>query len=429
MSGTQAFEVRNLVFASGERFPVLIDGDAGVPDFEVTLYVLTQLRSRNLSASTLTAATRSVMFGCQVLDYMGVSLQKRIDQGKLLELGEVDQLVDIFFWTQQRLRQALTQPIQESAPRRVLNFESVRKTVSVVNDTQTINADTAATRLLYFRDFLKWRADRSLFALATTHQNYQGLSSAKEFMFAAINARMPKGPAKNDLDARQGLSSEETLLLLETVKIDSEKNPWKSEFIRVRNRLIVHLLLNLGLRKGELLGIKVADMNLAKNELTVHRRADDFEDPRSIQPNAKTNARILYVDQEVASALHTYVVKFRRAVGGAKRHPFLFVANGSGAPMSIAALDVVFSDIKNKFPSGFDRLSPHILRHTWNDKFSEVMDKHGIGEAKEEEARSYAMGWKSGSGTAKVYTRRHVRKKANEVSLELQARFSSLDKQ
>ena len=248
-------------------------------------------------------------------------------------------------------------------------------------------------------------------------------------MVGAINARMPKGSAKNDLDARQGLSSEETVLLLKSVKLDSDQNPWKSEFIRVRNRLIVHLLLNLGLRKGELLGIKVGDMNLEKNELTIHRRADDFEDPRSIQPNAKTNARILYVDQELASALHAYVVKYRQAVSGARRHPFLFVANGSGAPMSIAALDVVFSDIKDKLPSKFERLSAHILRHTWNDKFSEVMDKHGVGEAKEEEARSYAMGWKSGSGTAKVYTRRHVRKKANEVSLELQARLSSLDKQ
>lgn len=429
MSGTQAFEVRNLVFASGERFPVLVDGDAGVPDFDVTLYVLTQLRSRNLSASTLTAATRSVMFGCQALDYMGVSLQKRVDQGKLLEIGEIDQLVDIFFWTQERLRQALQRPNQSSIPKRVIRLEAVRKSAPSLENSKIIGADTAATRLLYFRDFLRWRVDRSLFALSPTHQNYQGLRSAKDFMISAINARIPKGSPRNDLDARQGLSPEETLLLLESVKIDSDKNPWKSEFIRVRNRLIVHLLLNLGLRKGELLGIKVADMNLAKNELTVHRRADDFEDPRSIQPNAKTNARILYVDQELASALHAYVVKYRQAVGGAKRHPFLFVANGSGAPMSIAALDVVFSDIKNKFPSGFEHLSPHILRHTWNDKFSEVMDRNGIEEAKEEEARSYAMGWKSGSGTAKMYTRRHVRKKANEVSLELQARFSSLDKQ
>lgn len=429
MSGTQAFEVRNLVFASGERFPALIDAETGVPDFEVTLYVLTQLRARNLSASTLTAATRSVMFGCQVLEYMGVDLQNRINQGKLLDLGEFDQLVDSFFWTQEKLRQALSQPTRESAPNRVLSLESVRKSRPVVDSSQIINADTAATRLLYFRDFLKWKVDRSLFALATTHKNYQGLNSAKEFMVDAINARMPKGSSKNDLDARQGLSSEETALLLESVKLNSDQSPWKSEFVRVRNRLIVHLLLNLGLRKGELLGIKVGDMSLEKNELTIHRRADDVEDPRSMQPNAKTNARILYVDQELASALHAYVVRFRQAVGGARRHPFLFVASGSGAPMSIAALDVIFSDIKNKFPSRFERLSAHILRHTWNDKFSEVMDKHGVGEAKEEEARSYAMGWKPGSDTAKVYTRRHVRKKANEVSLELQAQFSSLDKQ
>ena len=245
----------------------------------------------------------------------------------------------------------------------------------------------------------------------------------------AINARMPRNANKNDLDARQGLSFEETTQLLESVKLDAELNPWKGEFVRVRNRLIVHLLLNLGLRKGELLGIKVSDVNLEKNEVTIYRRADDVEDPRSIQPNAKTKARILPIDQELAQALHIYVVKYRRTFSGARKHPFLFVANGTGAPLSIAAIDVVFSDIKNKSPSAFNRLSAHILRHTWNDKFSEVMDKQGIGEAKEEEARSYAMGWKPGSGTAKVYTRRHVRQKANEASLALQARFSSLEKQ
>lgn len=357
MPGNQALQVRNLVFVSGERFPALINRDTGVPDFEVTLYVLTQLRTRNLSASTLTASTRSVMFGLQVLEYMGVDLQNRINQGKLLEPGEFDCLINSFFWTQEKLRQALSQSTEKPAPNRVLSLESVRQSAPAVDNSHTINADTAATRLLYFRDFLKWKVDRSLFALAATHENYQGLTSAKEFMVGAINARMPKGSAKNDLDARQGLSSEETVLLLESVKLDSDQNPWKSEFIRIRNRLIVHLLLNLGLRKGELLGIKVGNMNLERNELTVHRRADDFEDPRSIQPNAKTNARMLYVDQELASALHAYVVKYRQAVSGARRHPFLFVANGSGAPMSIAALDVVFSDIKDKLPSKFERLS------------------------------------------------------------------------
>lgn len=427
MSCTQAFEVRHLVFASGERFPVLIDRDTGVPDFDATLYVLTQLRTRNLSMSTLTAATRSLMFGCQVLEYMGVDLEKRINEGKLLDIGEFDSLIDKFYWTKEKLRQALCLSTKKPAPNRVLSLESVRKSAPVVDNSQTINPDTAATRLLYFRDFLKWKVDRSLFALTTNNKNHQSLTAAKELMIGALNARKPKGCANSDLDARQGLSSEETVLLLETVKLNSDQNPWKSEFIRVRNRLIVHLLLNLGMRKGELLGIKVGDVNLEKNELTIHRRADDIEDPRTIQPNTKTNARILSLDREMASALHSYVVNYRQAVGEAKRHPFLFVANGSGAPMSISSLDMVFSDIKNKSPSKFERLSAHILRHTWNDKFSEVMDKRGIGETKEEEARSYAMGWKSGSGTAKVYTRRHVRKKANEASLEIQSRFSILD--
>ena len=280
MLGAHAFEVRNLVFASGERFPALISVDTGMPDFEVTLYVLSQLRSRNLSASTLTAATRSVMFGLQVLEYMGVNLQNRINHGKLLELGEFDRLMDCFFWNQEKLREALSQSREIPVPNRVRRLESVRKSAPAVDNSQTVNAETSATRLLYFRDFLKWKVDRSLFALATTHENYQRLTLAKEFTMGAINARMPRNANKNDLDARQGLSFEETTQLLESVKLDAELNPWKGEFVRIRNRLIVHLLLNLGLRKGELLGIKVGDVNLEKNELTIYRRADDVEDPR-----------------------------------------------------------------------------------------------------------------------------------------------------
>lgn len=429
MLQTQYYQIRNLVFVSGERFPALINGETGIPDFDATLFILFQFRSRALSTSTMTAASSAVAFGSQMLEYVGVDLQTRINQGKLLEQGEFNQFIDGFYWTQEKLRQVLNKSSKISASNHAISIEAARKPVAATDNSHTVNAKTVETRLLYFRDFLSWKVDRCLFALATSHETFKSLSYAKEILIAAINARLPRTASKNDLDARQGLSDEETLFLLESVKLDFEQNPWKSKFIRIRNRMIVHLLLNLGLRKGELLGIKIGNINLAKNEITIHRRADDIDDPRHIQPNAKTKARILYIDQELGSALHTYIVKFRLAVGNARRHPFLFVANGSGAPMSIASLDAVFLDIKKKFPSKFERLSPHILRHTWNDKFSEVMDKQAIDEAQEEEARSYAMGWKSGSGTAKIYTRRHVQRRANEASLELQALFSSLDKQ
>jgi integrase len=187
--------------------------------------------------------------------------------GSYLTWGELDRLVDSFSWTQKKLRRVLVKSAMASIPRRVFSLESVRKSAPAMDDSQSINAETVATRLLYFRDFVKWKIDRSLYALSIDHENYLRLRDAKDRALVTINTRIPKGFSKSDLLARQGLSAEEISLLLEVVKLDSICNPWKSEFIRVRNRLIVHLLLSLGLRKGELLGIKIGDMNLEKNEL------------------------------------------------------------------------------------------------------------------------------------------------------------------
>lgn len=90
--------IRSLVFASGERFPLIAASDTGVPDFEITFYVLTQLRSRNLLTSTITVANRAIMFGLQLLAQMRVDLQERIYYGRLLETGELERLVDGFSW-------------------------------------------------------------------------------------------------------------------------------------------------------------------------------------------------------------------------------------------------------------------------------------------------------------------------------------------
>ncbi|MFZ6719115.1 hypothetical protein [Undibacterium sp. Ji49W] len=96
--------IRNLVFASGERFPLIIANDTGVPNFEITFYVLTQLRSRNLSTSTITVASRAIMFVLQLLAQMRVDLQERIYKGRLLEAGELERLIDGFSWPYEHLR-------------------------------------------------------------------------------------------------------------------------------------------------------------------------------------------------------------------------------------------------------------------------------------------------------------------------------------
>src|SRR5450830_253338 len=86
-------KVRNLIFQSGERFPLLLNRETGVPHFEATLFVLNELRSLNRASATLLQATRAVMVALQVFDYLKVDLSARFDEGRVLEVGEVESLV------------------------------------------------------------------------------------------------------------------------------------------------------------------------------------------------------------------------------------------------------------------------------------------------------------------------------------------------
>ena len=92
--------------------------------------------------------------------------------------------------------------------------------------------------------------------------------------------------------------------------------------------------------------------------------------------------------------------------------------------MSLACLNKIFKILRLNCEALPDDLSPHTLRHTWNELFSDAVDKHGVSPELEQKIRSRMMGWSETSGMAKVYNQRHIRKKATEVSLEMQGRIS-----
>jgi integrase len=89
----------------------------------------------------------------------------------------------------------------------------------------------------------------------------------------------------------------------------------------------------------------------------------------------------------------------------------------------LSALNKVFVVLRRKCPDLPDDLSPHVIRHTWNDHFSEIMDRRRVSEETEKKMRSRLMGWSETSGTAAAYTRRHVQRKAREASLALQKKL------
>lgn len=70
------YQVKTVLMASGERFPMLLEA-SGLPMWEPTVYVLTELRARNRAANTIENTLRALMVFHVFLQQRGINLSQR----------------------------------------------------------------------------------------------------------------------------------------------------------------------------------------------------------------------------------------------------------------------------------------------------------------------------------------------------------------
>lgn len=418
---SKRYRVKKLRFQSGERFSMLIEVDTGIPLWSPTVFVVSELRATNLASATLEQATRALLVVHQVLDHLGINVEQRLKEGRLLNVSELDALAELAGATQKEI-DALPMPEEASlCIPKVRSLEKVRMRSKPAESKPQVAAQTKAVRLMYIRNYFAWLGRRRLLGIDSRQQEFQALSAQVLQVVGHLNARISSSKRNNDLDARQGVSSEVQARILEVTRPDSPENPWKNEHVRIRNQLIVRWFLALGLRKGEFLGIKLEDINLREGEVRVNRRADSPEEHRRNEPKTKGKARALALGDELAELTRAYVHGPRRAIDGARKNPFLVVATGTGKPLTMSAVSKLFVELRRKVSGLPEELCPHVLRHTWNDSFSDFADKARMSPEEELLIRKQQMGWSDRSKMAAVYTRRHTRRKTNEASLAMQA--------
>lgn len=418
------YHVRTVTLSSGERLPVLLDRN-GLPMFDPTIFVLTEARGRNLASNTIGIILRSVMTFHVFLDARDIDINARLDRGDLLSLSEVEDLTRL---CRSPLAQLAALPsASENTVSRVVSLEKVRTRIQKFSPTE-VDPDVAASRLRYIRMYLVWLAAQRQSRNGSTPSLAARLSDQSKLVADAIDARIPHKSERNTLGQREGVSDEVVSELLRITDPRSPDNPWQDLHTRYRNALLIRWLLYLGLRIGEVLGVRTSDIAVYHKEITIHRRADDPDDPRRYQPQTKTRARVLPISETLLTETQAYILNHRSLLPRAKKHSFLFVASRTGQPMTLATVGKLFKVLREKCPSLFEGLSGHVLRHTWNDAFSKKMEEAGVTPENECQARSYLMGWSPTSDTAAVYTRRYVRNKAKEVSLELQEQLVSKGK-
>jgi len=167
--------------------------------------------------------------------------------------------------------------------------------------------------------------------------------------------------------------------LLVVADPSSTRNPAKDYRVRWRNWLIVHLLLLVGLRRGEVLLLSIDSLKQDVDSETgewvrwLDVTTTEDEDSRATRPSIKTaeSHRQVPVSEDLAILYERYVSEYRVP---SENHAFLLTARG-GAPLSAESVNTMLEGLtealgdseKARFherTGGKKHISPHDLRHT-----------------------------------------------------------------
>lgn len=113
-----------------------------------------------------------------------------------------------------------------------------------------------------------------------------------------------------------------------------------------RNLCIVHLMLDAGLRAGEVCNLKLADVDLDHGHLFI-RNAKGSKD------------RIVPLAKNLKQLLHCYITLYRCHTDT----PYLLINLKSGEQLTQDAIKCMFLRVRQR--TGITRLKPHLLRHTF----------------------------------------------------------------
>jgi len=223
---------------------------------------------------------------------------------------------------------------------------------------------------------------------------------------------------------RVGLTPELRQKFVEVIHPDAKGNPWRPH-TRSRNYLMLSLYIWTGLRLSELLALKFHHLEFNERPPTflVERTPDDPEDDRWDRPQAKTLGRRITLPSAVSQSLREYVRRVRPHVGNARKHPFVFVAQPSGRPLSKRAVQHALSELTKKYPEFEGKLTIHVLRHCWSDMMHTHLKRQvEAGRVDSEFSKllfNYLGGWSHSSEQSSKYSLAEIRRAADRALLAI----------
>lgn len=406
----RSFQVRTAVLGTGERIPLLVEGETGLPCAEPLAWLVMTSRFHGSSPNTLEYKLRSLAQLLVWCDIRHIDLDARVRDFVFLRQDEMFDL-----WDFMRL------------PFRAVNGTPNQTRSRIL----TVHEYVHTTRLHHVLGFISWKGQtllRKIQDRATDEPNYhlkEAMGRLTAWMTAWTSLIPRSSQSQRFYGAREGLTPEQRNRLMEVILPGAPDNPFHQH--QHRNYALIRLYLDHGLRLGEALGLKIRDLRLygEQGQVAIHRRHDDPEDPRRKPALVKTHGRLLLLTDECHQALEEWITRHRvdsKRYPGAKKSPYLFIS-GEGQPLSSRSVGHIFERLRDCRPVLGKAFSSHVLRHDWNERWVDQLGENVDDLPRIDKAQKYAMGWSEKSVMPMRYAQRAIQKLAARHTMRIAARL------
>jgi len=371
----------------------MIDKGTRLPLYYPNLFITTQIRGRGCAANTCDKYLRILQIFLEFEYANNLIVTRGLKEYNYLDIYEVDNLITF-------------------CKKRFNNNKVIQ-----IKDLKIVAPSTTRERVIVIAEYVNWLAK-----FITPNISDEDNLKLEQF----ITKLKAKAPSKLNRDSKnKSLEKSHRYALLKVSHPNNNNNPFKNQGVRYRNFISILILYELGLRKSELLNIRIRDIDAQENTIAIVRRPDQIDDSRTYEPNVKTRARELPISNKTMNHIMKYITKYRREIHSARKSDFLIVTHKKqrtqGQPLSISGFNNFFSKYVQALQHKYPHFSAHHLRHTANDIFSENFEDMPSNQAIDPNyTRSLMMGWNPGSDTAATYSKGYISKNALRKGIEYQ---------
>ncbi|TQQ18191.1 tyrosine-type recombinase/integrase [Vibrio cholerae] len=379
---------------TGEQIPMMLD-DSGMPVVLPNEFILAR---RSLSTNTLVRNLRELSVLYRWLDKSNYDLS-----AKLLAQNSFNEA---------ELKGGLVEALRIDQANGRINL---------------VAPNTFNQRLTTIRQFISWCMDVLISQLPLSSLDYERLRERKSFFLKMLEGSfMSATPMKKSL--RKGLNEVEVDFLLAVLHPDAKQGFGRDPAVKFRNYVSVGLMLFCGLRPGELLSLRVEDVQVgAISAIKIERRPADPLDVRRPRPQIKRNGRLIPIEsRQFAFTLNEYIVTWREVLESKSNHESDYlILSDEGAPLSQSSITQFFQLLRTQYVDRLpENLTTKSLRHTFSSRLERVLRASGMDEQRRREALAFLRG-DSSLDSQDIYIAQEVEEQAVKSLRRYQADMMS----